>query len=45
MIVIDDPSAPSSYGSNPAAIGKLQTIKDKSIGCYEEREGARLGAR
>lgn len=38
MIVIDDPLAPSSYGSNPAAIGKLQTIKDKSIGCYEERE-------
>lgn len=45
MIVIDNPSAPSSYGPNPAALGKLQTIKDKSIGCYEEKEGARLGAR
>lgn len=39
MIVIDDPSAPSLNGPNTAALCKLQTIRDKSIGCYEEKEG------
>lgn len=47
IIVIDDPSAPSSYGPNPAALAsnKLQTIRNKSIGCYEEREGVRPSTR